>query len=67
MDQDIEIIAGDAKHVPESPPESTLLEDFFTLEDSQDEGEISIPLTQKPKQTKKSQEKAELEEKAQRK
>jgi hypothetical protein len=43
------------------------LEEFFTLEDSQDESEISIPLTQKSKQTKKSQEKAELEKKAQRK
>jgi hypothetical protein len=69
MDQDIEIIAGATKPIqyPESSPGSKLLEDFFTLDDSQDESEISIlPPTQKQKQTKKSQEKANLEEKAQR-
>jgi hypothetical protein len=70
MDQDIEILAAAATAVPyypESPPGSKLLEDFFTLDDSQDESEILIRPTQKAKQTKKSQEKAEQEEKAQRK
>jgi hypothetical protein len=67
MDQDIEFFAAAIPHPVESPPGSKLLEDFFTLEDSQDESEIAIPPTQKPKQSKRSQEKAELEEKAQRK
>jgi len=69
IDPDIEIIQfagpGAAKPVPYLPPRSNSLEDFFTLDDSQDESEVSVPVTPKPKQTKKSQEKAKQEEKAQ--
>ena len=70
--QDVEILAANLNvkvDDPVTPPAAKLLADFFTLEDSQDEGEAT-PLAHKPKQSKKSLAKpdaAELEEKAQRK
>jgi len=59
----------DVLHSEPLPAATKLMDNFFTLEDSQGEDEISPPPTQKPKQSKKSvsaQAKAEIDEKAQR-
>jgi hypothetical protein len=75
IEQDIEIVGEpvaniDYSYDPVTPPALKLLADFFTLEDSQDEGDAT-PLAQKPKQSSKKKlamaEAAALDEKAQRK
>ena len=70
LGQELEILAvANVNHnEPVTPPAAKLLADFFTLEDSQDEGEAT-PLAPKAKQSKKSLAKAsaKLDEKAQRK
>ena len=50
MEQDIEILS--IQH-PKTPP-MNLLDNFFTLEDSQDESEVSPPIELKPKPSRKS-------------
>ena len=66
VEQEVEILS--VSHPVEIVPAAKLMDNFFTLEDSQDEEEISPLPTQKPKQLKKSaQAKAEMDEKARRK
>jgi hypothetical protein len=62
VEQEVEILS--VSHSVETVPAAKLMDNFFTLEDSQDKEEISPPPTQKPKQFKKGvldQSKHELE------